>query len=948
MADIQYLNYGNQQVEQQAFLTKSANEVNNYVNSQPWSKKRKEKFMSAYLDIMKNGIKGASNETGEWKINTNENNIDINSMSKSDQDIYKGAAYFIKTQLESLATDKVEEEQQKKKSSLKFDNKTFQNDLRKHISNSSFLGGQEFNIGGENDRWNYLDERGENGIRGRKNRIDKLTEFLKSYSDSLTEDKYNFEDSPFKDLNDFKTRINNVITELNNGNIDALNSIGLNPKDWLNDGSGDTATTDENGNPISFGQLAESKLESDKQKALQQQIEAEAKAKANVGVLNKISGIHSFEARTQPKAYEEYLSKYGVGKQGFNQVNQVIQQLLDKGYSAGLTGNEKKQLGNLLYYIRANNPNYQGLGWGQNTNITDQEWNELFGQHSDFVGDNNKNNFIRLPWQTSDGRYTFADNKGNIYFLKPSNQQKFAAPIVNRNQKYRDYLNNFLSGSKAGINKAQQEYLKSTGFNDADIAELSGIALDIASIVDPEPISAGAMGLAAAGARNYARAQDPKPWELSDYLWQGADYLTGVIGAVPILGDAALASKVVKNVAKWGKRALTLPAVYDMLSHTPGALSAVKKAIGGESLTVEDWRNLGSFIRGLTGTRNVAVQNRAARRVMEKKGYDLSGQNSWIKRSGLWDTSIPKSQTTLKVNIKGKQQEIAISAESKTKLDKELNKAGNNQEAKDKAIRSVKEIDDRVKSGQLKSEDIKAVESSSVRNARIGKYVGVFPKFVRTTKSNYGSKEISKPTKEDTFEEYLSGNRGLWDKYKYGSNKTLRGMEGLLGLSSKPSIKSLKQLTNKKEDQKLLPLLENPGKSVKYSSFENQREIFNAWDTYGVAPKRPKKEGSFGGYGGNDKLIPNKNIGLTIKNNSGEDIPISFEKDASGKIKVSVGNNTKQFENKNINEARQYMAKQLFNISKKVDWSQIAAALRTYKKHGILKSGGRIKFTINN
>jgi len=29
--------------------------------------------------------------------------------------------------------------------------------------------------------------------------------------------------------------------------------------------------------------------------------------------------------------------------------------------------------------------------------------------------------FRRLPWQTSDGRYTYADNKGNLYFLKPRN-----------------------------------------------------------------------------------------------------------------------------------------------------------------------------------------------------------------------------------------------------------------------------------------------------------------------------------------------------------------------------------------------------------------------------------------------------------------------------------------------------------------------------------------------
>jgi hypothetical protein len=38
---------------------------------------------------------------------------------------------------------------------------------------------------------------------------------------------------------------------------------------------------------------------------------------------------------------------------------------LDKAYSTGkLDSSEKKQLGNLLYYIREKNPNYQGLGNG--------------------------------------------------------------------------------------------------------------------------------------------------------------------------------------------------------------------------------------------------------------------------------------------------------------------------------------------------------------------------------------------------------------------------------------------------------------------------------------------------------------------------------------------------------------------------------------------------------
>ncbi|MEE3344005.1 MAG: hypothetical protein VZS44_07945 [Bacilli bacterium] len=101
-------------------------------------------------------------------------------------------------------------------------------------------------------------------------------------------------------------------------------------------------------------------------------------------------------------------------------MNGLVQSLLDEAYSSrGLTSDKKKQLGNLLYYIRQNNPNYQGLGNGQKTNVTPEEFEELKKFKS--FGVSNINDMVRLPWNTSDGRHTYADNKGNIYFLKPTN-----------------------------------------------------------------------------------------------------------------------------------------------------------------------------------------------------------------------------------------------------------------------------------------------------------------------------------------------------------------------------------------------------------------------------------------------------------------------------------------------------------------------------------------------
>ena len=122
MADIQYLNYGDQQIEQQALLNNLADQV----ESKPWSKKRKEKFMSAYSDIMTRGIVGASNKTGQWIIDVN-GAIDFDSKDKKDKEMYQEAAYFIQQQMSGLPTKQSKEEQEKiDKSKLqKFNNDFF-------------------------------------------------------------------------------------------------------------------------------------------------------------------------------------------------------------------------------------------------------------------------------------------------------------------------------------------------------------------------------------------------------------------------------------------------------------------------------------------------------------------------------------------------------------------------------------------------------------------------------------------------------------------------------------------------------------------------------------------------------------------------------------------------------------------------------------------------------
>jgi hypothetical protein len=152
-----------------------------------------------------------------------------------------------------------------------FDNKEFLKTFGNHISNTTF-GGRDIDT--ETD-WNSLDARGDNGIRGTEKRRLKMANLLASYRDSLKEGEYNFEGSPFSNLDDLKTRINNAIAALDtpdiNDDTEALNAIGLRASDWFSDGSGDlSGKVDSAGNPLTYSELSEYNKQLAKQKEEEQ------------------------------------------------------------------------------------------------------------------------------------------------------------------------------------------------------------------------------------------------------------------------------------------------------------------------------------------------------------------------------------------------------------------------------------------------------------------------------------------------------------------------------------------------------------------------------------------------------------------------------------------------------------------------------------------------------
>lgn len=583
MDEITYLNYGNDQIDQNALFTSMADNVQSYVNSQSWSRNRKQKFLNAYQDIVSKGIIGANNTSGQWAIDLNSD-IDLSSMPQKDQEMYHEAAYYILQQMKGIPT-KGKEEETKKEDLPIYDNKTHQNNINALIGNKLF-GGQNWTTA---DHWNVLDERDKTtGLRGTNVRANKLADILDQYSQSLEDGKYNFEGTAFTDLNDLKTRIGNAVTQLRNGtwdqnDVDALNQIGLDWRTYFNDGSGDIAGTDADGNEITYAQLAKQNQAAAAAAAKEEAAKKAVAAKQNAGVLDITSGINPQEARTRAKEYAEWLGNtHGVGQQGFNKINARVQELIEGAYAKQLSGADKKELGNLLYYITTNNPNYQ------NYNLTPEEEVEL-QVHENMKG-RRLQDFRRLPWNTSDGRNTYIDKSGNLYFLKPRNQKQLQQKQFTRSAAYNNYKNNFLK-SQLQLNNEKPVLSQDVDILISDMTSMLG---DIISLGGGYAGAAG--GITTLVSDLYGDIRRGKDtWSTLKNL--GANIAWGAAGLIP----GAKLGKLAKNAAR----------IYATLQ-SAGILmndevqQSWKNLIAGKPITAKDFENFKWTLHAITGGTNAA------------------------------------------------------------------------------------------------------------------------------------------------------------------------------------------------------------------------------------------------------------------------------------------------------------------------------------------------------
>ena len=576
MADIQYLNYGDQQIEQQALLNTLANQVQNYVAGQPWSAKRKEKFMSAYTDIMNRGIQGANSNTGVWQIKIGGTPIEY--QSNKDKEMYEEAAYFIQQQMAKLSKSSTVKEEEKSDLPI-FSNEQFLSDITKSINNDKFGGLSE---GFKTSDWNEFDKRDSTGKRGRTERASILASQLEKYRDSLSEEKYNFKDSPFGSLEEFKTRLNSAIAALNSpdeaDDKEALQRIGIRESDWFNNGLGDSSGKTiklEDGTEWfpTYGDLIEYNQKLEEQK----QVEKAAAKKALAD--NRYAGTR----------------RYNIS--GYN----------------GTPITDQKSIDSLTSKLST----FQKLSADDLSKLT---W--AFKHSGINLEDLSREEFIKMPAQyRKAGRLKKISELPGIYYdtiggglVQPYNNDQTQSSLSDI------IIKNELENSKEYKRTKADERKLNDGFKAEDYLRMGSISQDIlASLAAFVPTygtaTSAALGVGSLGTNMAADIMDDSV-SAGEVVKNAAINLgLGVVGLVPGWGAAAKSSKWLPRIAKWTPRIIAMVAA-GQLALSDDVQNSLKKAANTndwKSLTNHDMKNIAyalSAIAGLTRVGRGIVNDR--------------------------------------------------------------------------------------------------------------------------------------------------------------------------------------------------------------------------------------------------------------------------------------------------------------------------------------------------
>ena len=917
--EITYLPYGQDEISQQDLMTSLANGVPSYLESKRWAKKDKyrQAWLNAYQDIINHGLTGASNSSGVWAINHGGDVIDLNTKSNIEREMYQDAAWYIQQQMSQMTPRSKQEENKEEKKLDKFDFVTgFNNQLLRNR-----FGGNPDLFKDPDEGWNSLDPRGENGLRGTEGRRKEMISQLKSYLDGLEGKEFDFEGTPFTDINDAKTKIQTAINALEQtpnditDDIPALNALGLQHKAYFSNGGNEDTThiNEATGKPYTYNQWNE-KLAAD----------AEAKTKSDA------------EAAKQRKqaAYNNTLF--------FNRVTSPKMQ----GWNPTALKEKYKDSNSLFAAL-------QGYAQKDIRTLTPDEQSEIHGAYRHLANQPIDNNLLNQIKKSSSGLYrNAAPNRfKKINGIDNLIWDSVARQVIQINTRQQQQtLQNQPQDLFAGV-KTQQDiqndYMNSTegGFTPAEQREVAALLFDLGAAVDPEGVTSAGLSQIAAGIRDYNRGSDPEGWTWGDTGWAALDHGLGLLSAIPVVGGlvkgswaAAKLGSYIPKMEKWIRLAGRAGSTYAMAANAPGALNTLNKIKNGEDLSLKDYQDLAYFFIGGLGHHQLNRGNRIERSAMKARGVETS--NSILNRAGITRTKAKTTNTsetkpTLKVQKTGEDGKIET---KEIPIDAEKQKILGKTKVEDLEAKA-KELEIEIPEGYKIQPKSTTTKTWSREN--LNRYRGKAHSEIFGTQTQ--QKQTSGLKSDEEFEQYLSEHNNTWLKKIFnGSNRDIRRYDRYLGNNNQVS-KSSEESTKPAEESTKSSKSNTPLSKEEIAELrKNYKEILNTRSNKGREYEPSKND-----VGVNpDRLVQEINLrGKSFK----------FEISKNGKLLINgsdsgvnaFGKSGKYQARQKIKEElrKQMKAPTIEGVRKKTspqEFKQFVEELKKLKKAGFLRKGGNV------
>lgn len=908
--EITYIPYGQDEISQQDLMTSLANGVESYLGSKRWARKDKyrQAWLNAYQDIINSGLTGASNENGIWTVNQ-KNSIDLNSKSNAEREMYQDAAYYIQQKMAQMTPRKKEEE--KKKEDLEkygnFGTNLMNRILKRYGNNSELFKDSE-------QGWDAQDVRGANGLRGTEKRRAAMIAELEAYKKDLDNQdlNYNFEGTSFKDKADLQTKIQTAIDALKNtpedesDDLPAFSALGLPYRAFFNNGGNDIYSTTDDGKQVTYKQYYENQ-----QKAAQEKIAAEAKAKKQAAYNNTLFINRVTSSKMLGQNAQALKAKYG----DHNSLFAALQGYSQKDIRT-LSPEEQSEVQGIYRYL-AKDP------------IDNNLLKQLQGSSSGLYKNSAPNRFRKIKgidnliWDNVAGQVIQINNRQQQQAL-----QNQPTDLFKGIQTQQDIQSNYMNSTEGGFTPAEQR-------------EVAALLFDLGAAVDPEGVSSAGLSQIAAGIRDYNRASDPEGWTWGDTGWATLDHGLGLLSAIPVVGGlvkgswaAAKLGSYIPKMEKWIRLAGRAGSTYAMAANASGALNTLNKIKNGEDLSLKDYQDLAYFFIGGLGHHQLNRGNRVERSAMKARGIETS--NSLLNKAGITRTKAKTTNTsettpTLKVQKTGENGKVET---KEIPIDKE----------KQKILSKTKAEDLETKAKELKIEipegykiQPKSTTTKTWSRENLNRYRG------KAHSEIFGTQTSQKQTQglksDEEFEQYLSEHNNTWlKKFFNGSNHDIRRYDRYLGNNqiSKPSEETPKTTSEQKQSSTPKVSKENIKTLRENEEFKQYRDLMDYKkkdSSRGVLKDGTEHTVEFGGKSYNFKY-DGKTHSITI---NGKQIKIDPEKGMEG-VRKEVSKFIQQQRKTTINSKK---------ITKE-EQKEIVAKLKELKKKGFLKQGGTLNPYIDN